>query len=120
MGYMSGYGRPAGFVGYWGNGDGRFLYPPRDVTGPTICGPVDSIRWEMLREGIEDYEYLALLDREVARAAREGRTVDEERSLLEVPAAIVVTGTEYTRSPAPILRHRRRIAEAIERLQRKE
>ena len=61
MGYQSGYGRPVGYIGYWGNGDGRFLYPPleamEDKESKCLLEPVNSIRWEMLREGIEDYEY---------------------------------------------------------------
>ena len=38
------------------------LYPPPDHD---IChkGPVTSIRWELLRQGLEDVEYLAMLDR---------------------------------------------------------
>jgi len=47
---------------------GRFIYPPQDAAnanpaGPVLDGPVDSIRWEMLRDGIEDYEYLTILER---------------------------------------------------------
>ena len=36
------------------NGDGVLLYPGED-------GPVNSIRWETIRDGIEDFDYLALL-----------------------------------------------------------
>ena len=35
----------------WHSGDMFFVYPGRE-------GPVDSIRWEMLRKGLEDYECL--------------------------------------------------------------
>jgi hypothetical protein len=39
------------------NGGGFFLYP-----NPTGKGaPVDSIRWEAYRDGVEDYDYLTLL-----------------------------------------------------------
>ena len=36
--------------GYWGNGDGRLLYPPEGwQDGKTrVEGPVPSIRWELL------------------------------------------------------------------------
>jgi hypothetical protein len=72
---------PMGYVGgsrpeekkYWGNGDGRFVYPPLAAAAPGISGaapviepPVASIRWEMLREGIEDYEYLWMLRERIA------------------------------------------------------
>ena len=65
MGYVSGYGTPRGTRQHWGNGDGRFLYPPLAAAVPGQSGaarcsprPSSSIRWEMLREGVEDYEYL--------------------------------------------------------------
>ncbi len=40
------------------NGEGILLYPPRNSSE---IGPINSIRWELLREGLEDYEYLYLL-----------------------------------------------------------
>lgn len=39
------------------NGGGFFLYPTPDRKG----APIDSIRWEMYREGVEDYDILSLL-----------------------------------------------------------
>lgn len=51
-----------------GNGDGFLFYPPKDSTiAFDACDPqsnrlVPSIRWELLREGMEDYEYLWLLN----------------------------------------------------------
>ena len=46
-----------------GNGDGSLVYPGRDFPGP-----VASIRLKMLREGLEDYELLALLGRSAERS----------------------------------------------------
>jgi hypothetical protein len=49
------------------NGDGFFFYPPsKDGSNLGSCGQnghrlVPSIRWENLRDGMEDYEYLWLL-----------------------------------------------------------
>ena len=81
------------------------------------AGPVESIRWEMLRDGIEDYEYLAML----RRALRSGpELTGEERrrfeALLEVPPEISVSMTRFTKDPAPIERRRREVAAALERL----
>lgn len=51
-----------------GNGDGVLFYPPTDATiAFDACTPqsnrlVPSIRWELLREGMEDYEYLWLVN----------------------------------------------------------
>jgi hypothetical protein len=45
-----------------GNGDGTFFYPgtPARIGGSTDI-PVASLRMKMIREGMEDYEYLKLL-----------------------------------------------------------
>jgi hypothetical protein len=80
--------------------------------------PVSSIRWEMLREGIEDYECLYLL-RDLLTKQRAKLPADRIRqieSLLEVPDAITRDMTTFTTDPAPIYARRAAIAEAIERL----
>lgn len=47
------------------NGEGSLLYPgdhaERYTGQPDVDGPVSSIRFELLREGIEDYDYLWML-----------------------------------------------------------
>ena len=124
MGYRSHYDKP-GVKQYWGNGDGRFLYPPLTAATPDVLGggpviepPVSSIRWEMLREGIEDYEYLWLLRELIAanRAALGPEQVKAYESLLEVPESITRDMTTFTTDPAPIHARRAAVAEAIERL----
>ena len=106
----------------WGNGDGSFLYPPKGASpdgAPYLSGPIDSIRWEMLRDGIEDYEYLYLL-RDRVRAARardpHSRAVDTAEALLTVPDTISVDLTRYTNDPLALMERRDRIARAIESL----
>jgi hypothetical protein len=51
--------------GYVLNGEGSLIYPGdhamRYTGQPNVDGPVSSIRFELLREGIEDYEYLWML-----------------------------------------------------------
>ena len=56
---------------FGGNGDGTLFYPgrPRHIGGTTDI-PIESIRLKLIREGLEDYEYLALLaDRGLLDAA---------------------------------------------------
>ncbi len=123
MGWQSGYSTPDGKKNPWGNGDGRFVYPPVEVadgrpTRPVVAGPVDSIRWEMLRDGIEDYEYLALLKRALQA---KGDKLDPTQkaqfaALLEVPSDITKDMTTFTKDPATIERHRDRVARAISAL----
>jgi hypothetical protein len=98
--------------GHWGNGDGRFVYPPNranDLTQKFLDGPVNCIRWEMLRDGVEDYEYFAML-RELAK----GNADDE--ALLKVPASVYADMTHFNTDPTPLLEHREKLARAIERL----
>jgi hypothetical protein len=125
MGYVSGYSTPRGVKRYWGNGDGRFIYPPRAarVPGaegeqPVLAGPVSSIRWEMLREGIEDYEMLYLLRErlEARRGQLPADAVARYESLLVVPESITKDMTRFTTDPRPILQRRAEIAAAIESL----
>jgi len=124
MSWQSGYGLPKGGRRPWGNGDGRFLYPPNRRPGVDMTkyveGPVPSIRWEMLRDGIEDYEYLWLLRRQVDRLKEAGAppaNYAEAESLLTVPPEVCSSLTEFATTPEPIHARRRQVAKAIEALQ---
>jgi len=123
MSYTVGYGVPYGQVSHWGNGDGRFLYPPnRDPANDKtkyLCGPVDSIRWEILREGIEDYEYFVLLRRAAEAGKSKGKlkaAAAEAAKLLDLPASLFSSGKDYTKDPLDLMRYRDKVTEAIEKL----
>ncbi len=123
MGYVSGFGYPAGYINYWGNGDGRFFYPPnRDVNNDKakyVQGPVTSIRWEMLREGLEDYEYFWTLRDTIEKARKQGKPAElitQAELLLEIPQHIITDKTHFTRDPQRLYEHRHRLAEMIEKL----
>lgn len=122
MCYVSDSSLAPGTKNFWGNGDGRFYYPPLSCAQPskTPCfeEPVPSIRLEMIREGIEDFEMLYLLKEKLA----ENKTISAEQrtefeKLLVVPSEITVNMTEFSTSPLPIYRHRAKVAQAIETLQ---
>ena len=66
-----------GIYDFSGQGDGTFVYPgtPGTVSGGSSYGiggnshiPVASLRLKMLREGLEDYEYLKLCEAATSRA----------------------------------------------------
>ncbi len=121
MSWVSGYGTKTGTKIGWGNGDGRFFYPPENynkTAAPIIAGPVDSIRWEMLRDGIEDYEYLAILKRALQNKNLAPQRRAELEKLLAVPESITKDATTFTRDPAPIEARRAEIAQSIAALQK--
>ena len=123
MGWEYGYGGEPGMHRPWGNGDGRFLYPPLAAAdgrpaAPIFEPPVDCIRLEMLRDGIEDYEYLAMLRRALASKGNSLSVAQRSafEQLLQVPTEITESMTQFTKDPAPIEAHRRQVAEALENL----
>lgn len=71
--FISGFDCSGGYVL---NGEGSLIYPgnhTKRFTGqPDVNGPVSSIRFELLREGIEDYEYIWMLKDKGAADFAEG------------------------------------------------
>jgi len=123
MSWTSGYDTGEGVRQPWGNGDGRFFYPPnrdpRDTTTRYPEGPVPSIRWELLRDGVEDYEYFWLLRAEIEELKQAGAdpsTYEEAEKLLEVPAEVCTDLTHFTVTPEPLHAHRAKLAQALEAL----
>jgi len=107
----------------WGNGDGRFVYPPLSLfTGdqkhPVTDGPVPSVRLEMLRDGLEDYEYFVILKKLLAEkgSGLDAAARASADALLVVPQAVSVSLTEFSTDPAAMQAHRVKIARAIEAL----
>ena len=59
-------------------GDGYFFYPPLrryDPEKPILGGIVTTVRWELMREGAEDYDYLRMLEALTAEAEQRGLPV---------------------------------------------
>ena len=96
------------------NGDGRFFYPPphacaafdedRDI-GPVLEKPVETVRLEYIRDGIEDFEYFAIL-----------KKLDPANPLLKVPADVSASPTEFSIDPIHMERHRAKLAHEISRI----
>ena len=87
-------------------GDSYVIYPP--LMPSKSDAPVDSMRWEIIRKAMEDYEYLYML-REVAERGNSGA-----RELLnEFEEKIVPSFTAYTRDPAYLEDFRNRIGKVI-------
>jgi hypothetical protein len=92
------------------NGDGYLVYP-----GPGGAF-LSSIRLENLRDGIEDYEMLAILRDRAARARAKGRDVSAAEKRLALDEAVCRPDLTYTSDPGVLLEARRQVAECIERL----
>jgi hypothetical protein len=78
-------------------GDGQLLYPGAD-------GPLPSIRLANVRDGIEDYEWLMLLEKKHGRTGPEAVTAEVIRSM-----------TDFERSPEALRKTRAHLADALER-----
>ena len=77
-------------------GDGQLLYPGES-------GPLPSIRLANVRDGLEDYEWLMLLEEKKGSGAAEAFT-----------AGLIRGMTDFERSPEALRKVRARLADAIE------
>jgi len=97
------------------NGNGSLYYP-------TAEGPVPSLRMEVLRDGMEDYEYLyrlhELTDQAKAQGGVDPALITEAERLLGVDASLVESLRSYANDPGVLLAQRRAIGDLIEKLQR--
>ncbi len=78
-------------------GDGQLLYPGID-------GPLPSIRLANVRDGIEDFEWLTMLEQKEGRSASEAVSAEQVRGM-----------TDFERSPDALRKTRARMADALER-----
>jgi len=97
-----------------------YYLPGPDGDGELICpgpnGPLSTLQFENIRDGIEDYEYYWVLQNLVSKVQATGRTAESEARLLTIPEDLLASLTEYTGEPARLRAERRSIAEAIVRL----
>ncbi|MEA1887109.1 MAG: DUF4091 domain-containing protein [Bacteroidota bacterium] len=119
--FIQGYGWPYGKQTVWGNGDGRLFYPPNkkpNIDKNTyIMGPVPSIRLEFLRQGIEDYEYLVLLEKIIDKSRdKDKKLLRKAKKLLEIEGRVFTDGKTYTKNPADLLEYRKKLAYMIIKL----
>jgi len=104
--FLSGYLCSNGWVL---NGEGTVFYPGnfvrRYTDQPDVEGPVSSIRFELLREGIEDYVYLSMIEKLGDKAFAE-KTVE----------SMVVDVKAFSRNVPVLYNTRKEMAARIEQL----
>lgn len=95
--------------GYLLNGEGSFLYPgdyvKKYASQPNVDGPVSSIRFELLREGIEDYEYLWML-----------KDLGDKKFADEMVKKMVIDVSTFSRNRDDLYSTRKAIAKRLEEL----
>ena len=105
---------------YWvryPNGDGFLAYPGQPVG---VTGPVSTIRLEQVREGLEDYEALAMLADLANRAKQAGkpapaaeRALALARDLVTIPNAGGLRSTEILPNPNRVPEIRKAVNAAL-------
>ncbi|MFC4596741.1 glycoside hydrolase domain-containing protein [Cohnella hongkongensis] len=107
---------PMAFAG-GANGDGFLMYPGYDYG---IHGPVPTIRLEAIREGMEDYEYLRLLQQRLSAAAGQLGLADfdVDAALQPYYDRLFERINKYDEDPQQLLQVRREIANRIVELVR--
>lgn len=102
----------------FGNGDGYLYYPPREEDKKNFGNDVliPSMRLYVFRDGLEDYEYLVLLQEHIDKAKKKGIDTESWEKILGRVKEIAPSGAQYTKSPEKILEVREEVAQAIEAL----
>ncbi len=90
---------PTLFQTHYYNGGGLLFYPGKDAG---FDGPVTSIRLKNVREGLEDYEYFAILDK-----------AGERQFVQDVVNEICPEWWECKGTPESLLKAREKLAEKI-------
>lgn len=97
-------------------GDHAMMYPGSD-------GPMGSLRWSAMRDGIQDFEYLWLLTRRLEKLKRQcgdgGWWLDPRQRPVELCRRAAQSFYRYNHDPPVLLETRRTVAREIEALNHK-
>ncbi len=91
-------------------GMGNYLYPAPDG------GIYPSLRLENLRDGIEDYEYYAILRNLCNEPNADPALREQAETLLAVPPEIAKSACDYTNDPETLMAFRDQVAILIEKM----
>jgi len=95
------------------NGDGFLVYPGPD-------GPLSSIRWETIRDGIEDFDYLFIYSQYLKQLRQQGghdQLVMRAMESVDIKA-VVPDLTSFSRDPGHLVATRQNLARQIVELAR--
>ncbi len=103
--------KPWNTYAYHMNGDGLLVYPGPDAT------PLASVRLENLRDGIEDYEALAILEElsmRIPKTKNNELLLTKIKHQLAVPDEVTSSWKTYTKDPDVIISARNTTDDLIE------
>ena len=93
------------------NGDGSLMYPGEGDDGT----PVDSIRWECFRDGMEDYEVFCLLEAAKRELGDQNPELTKRiDALLTIDPEVLEDFEHYNLDPKPMLAARRAMSSTLE------
>lgn len=93
------------------NGNGLLFYPGEN-------GPIDSLRLEIFRDGMEDYEYIHLLAEKI-QSVKDSELVSRANRLLNIDNTIAISMRNFTKDTSVLLQRRQQIAQLIEEMNNK-
>jgi len=91
-------------------GDGWHVYPKKD-------GLLCSLRWEQMRNGIQDYEYFWMLEDKIAQIkAGLGENlsmIDPSRRPVEIASRVVRTMSDFSRNPQVLYAAKKQVVDEL-------
>jgi hypothetical protein len=92
-------------------GDGWHVYPKKD-------GLINSLRWEQMRNGIQDYEYLWMLENKIKQVRDTlgeplSTMIEPSRRPTEIASQVVKTIHQYSKNPPILYAAKRQIIDEL-------
>ena len=92
-------------------GDGWHVYPKKD-------GLINSLRWEQMRNGIQDYEYLWMLEHKIKKikdtlSERVSTMIEPSRRGVEIASQVVKTMSKYNKDPEKLYAAKKQVIDEL-------
>ncbi len=101
-----------GFGGSPGTeGDGFLVYPGKN-------GPINTIRFEYVRMGIQDVEYFMMLKYLIKKLPADSPLKKEAQKLLTIPNDLLIIGSNYCKDWRKFERKKQQVGHMIEKVQK--
>ncbi len=87
------------------------MYPKKD-------GLINSLRWEQMRNGIQDYEYFWMLENKINKiretlSERLSKMIEPSRRGVEIASQVIRTMSDYSKDPNALYNAKKQIIEEL-------